>query len=200
LYNQTRKRTITPIEETWARFALWMAITVLVVIGGFYTFGSPFPVLHAYVQFPSLNFICAIPIAVLIFCVSRYNTWVSRILCGAGLVALGEISYSIYSVHTWTLRIFIRDPVSYSAPGAVDALFRVVLGIGLTLVVSTATYRLIELPGRTWLRGFFSRAAVSTFGARTANLREQLPGARQCVVAMGSLIVFTASCLAYQLN
>ena len=122
----------------------------------------------------ALNFLCAVPIAVLIFCVSRYPTRVSRFLCMSPLVLLGEISYSIYSVHTWTLRIFIRAPVDVTTAGVVDAVFRIALGIGVTLVLATATYRLIEIPGRTSLRRFFDQS--KRFGSRADNFRGQAPG------------------------
>jgi peptidoglycan/LPS O-acetylase OafA/YrhL len=115
------------------------------------------------------------------------------------LVALGEISYSIYSVHTWTLRIFIRDPVNFSPTAGADAIARIALGIGLTLVVATATYRLIEVRGRTWLRRFFERQSVICFGLRADNMRSEAPSIASCLAAAVSRCLFLGVCLTYQL-
>jgi peptidoglycan/LPS O-acetylase OafA/YrhL len=64
------------------------------------------------------------------------------------MVLLGELSYSIYVVHTWTLRIFIRPPQSYNPEIVWEAIYRIALAIALTVMVSTATYNLIEVPAR----------------------------------------------------
>lgn len=200
LYLQTRDRPITRSEERWSYFALGAALISLFAVGFFFLAERPFPRLHALVQFLTLNFLCAAPIAVLIFCVSRYPTWISRFLCTNQLVLLGEISYSIYSVHTWTLRIFIRDPVNVTNAGLVDAVFRIALGIGVTLMVATATYRLIEVPGRAGLRRLFHRSRTALFGLRADNFRGRAPGLASCWLATGSLSLFFAACLAYQLT
>jgi peptidoglycan/LPS O-acetylase OafA/YrhL len=199
LYLQTRERPISRREEQWSYLALGAALVVLLVIGVLFVVPNAFPGINDYLQFLALNFLCAIPIAVLIFCVSRYDTPVSRFLCLSQLVALGEISYSIYSVHTWTLRIFIRDPVNISPTAVADALVRIGLGIAVTLVVATATYRLIEVHGRTWLRRFFDRQTVNFFGLRADNLRARAPEIGSCVTAALSLCLFLGVCLAYQL-
>ena len=199
LYLKTRERPISRREAQWSYLALGVALVILLVIGVLFVMPDALPRISDYLQFLALNFLCAIPIAVLIFCVSRYDTWVSRFLCLSQLVALGEISYSIYSVHTWTLRIFIRDPVNFSSLGLADAIVRIGLGTAVTLVVATATYRLIEVGGRSWLRRFFDRQTVSLFGLRAANLRVQAPGIASCITATVSLCLFLGACLTYQL-
>ena len=200
MYLQTRDRPITQSEERWSSLALGAALISLFAVGFFFLAEHPFPRLHALVQFLAMNFLCAVPIAVLIFCVSRYPTALSRFLCMSQVVLLGEISYSIYSIHTWTLRIFLRDPINVSTAGVVDAVFRIALGIGVTLLLATATYRLIEVPGRARLRRFFDRSTVALFGLRAGNFRGQAPGVASCWLAMGSLILFLTACLAYQLS
>jgi len=199
LYLQTRERPVTRFEERWSYLALAAALASLVAAGFFFLSDQPFPRIHALVQFLAMNFLCAVPIAVLIFCVSRYPSGVSRFLCLGPLVLLGEVSYSIYSVHTWTLRIFERAPVEVTTLGVVDAVFRITLGIGLTLVLATATYRLIEVPGRAGLRRFFDRSTTALFGLRADNFRGQAPGLASRLLAVGSLGLFLAACLAYQL-
>jgi peptidoglycan/LPS O-acetylase OafA/YrhL len=117
------------------------------------------------------------------------------------MVLLGEMSYSIYAVHTWTLRIFLRDPSNLSLSEGADAAARIVLGIALTLVLSTATYRLIEIPGRARLRRFFAVAMARTMGSVSANTRgNRASPARDCAVALSSLLVFGGVILACQLR
>lgn len=199
LYLHIRERPVTRSEERWSHLALAAALICLFAAGVVFLSRPSFP-FHGIVQFLALNFLCAVPIGVLIFCVSRYPTGISRFLCLTPLVLLGEVSYSIYSVHTWTLRIFIRDPVNFTTLGAVDAVVRIALGIGLTLVLATATYRLIEVPGRARLRRFFDRSTMALFGPRANNFRGTAPGIASCFLATGSLVVFLAACLAYQLT
>ncbi len=199
LYLHVRDRPVTRTEGRWAYLALAAALTCLVAAGVIFLSKPTFP-FYGLVQFLALNFLCAVPIAVLIFCVSRYPTAMSRFLCMSQLVLLGEISYSIYSVHTWTLRIFIREPTHFTTAAAVDALVRIALGIAVTLVLATATYRLIEVPGRAGLRRFFDRGTAVLFGPRADNFRGGAPGVASCFLATGSLGLFLAICLAYQLT
>src|SRR5262249_23722438 len=50
-----------------------------------------------------------------------------------------------------------------------DAVLRIVVGIALTILVSAATYRLIEVPARQWLRGVVGKSLERRFGPRAAN-------------------------------
>ena len=60
------------------------------------------------------NFGCAVGLAVLIFCVSRYrSSTVALMLSTPLMVQLGDLSFSIYAVHTWTLRIFERPSMDF---------------------------------------------------------------------------------------
>jgi hypothetical protein len=46
-----------------------------------------------------------------------------------------------------------------------DAIYSVVCGIALTLTLSYATYTLIEIPGRRWVRGVLDGVILRLFGA-----------------------------------
>lgn len=135
------------------------SVAVGVALGWLLAFG----IVHAFggdgvgglislVHFLAFNFGCAIPIAVLIFCVSRYDGLLAKLLATPAIVWLGEISYSLYAVHPFTLRPFIRPPMPLDAIHGIDAVVRVAVGITFTLIVATATYRLIERPCRQYLR------------------------------------------------
>jgi peptidoglycan/LPS O-acetylase OafA/YrhL len=62
------------------------------------------------------------------------------------------------------LRIFEHALQPLTVFWALNAAFRVVVAIAFTLLVSYGTYRLIELPGRAWVRGALRRIIVRTFG------------------------------------
>jgi peptidoglycan/LPS O-acetylase OafA/YrhL len=159
-------------EYRWATVLLISALASLVGIGLLYLGIFALPTINAYVQFLALNFLCAPSIAVVLFCVARYDSPFSRAMSAPLLVALGETSYSIYLVHSWTLRIFERPPPNLTPLWAVDAIWRIVCGSGLTLIVSYGTYRLIELPGRIWLRRVLRVGIARVFDAQRLGPRQ----------------------------
>jgi peptidoglycan/LPS O-acetylase OafA/YrhL len=62
---------------------------------------------------------------------------------------------------------------------AFETVLRVSVAIAMTLIVAYATYRLVEVPGRMWLRRTFARWIAAVFGdvparapARAAPVRE----------------------------
>jgi len=108
---------------------------------------------------------------VLIFCVSRYrSSTVASMLSTPLMVRLGDLSFSIYAVHTWTLRIFERPSMDFRYGVEWEAVLRIVLAIALTLILSTATFRLIEVPARAWVRKIVARRLLRSFGPREANM------------------------------
>jgi hypothetical protein len=151
LFLQLSDRKITRAEWRLGQIVFWLSLCGLIAYGYFQRMGWPAAVAR-YGHFASENFGCAPEIAALIFCVSRYDTVFSRWLGGWLLVTLGETSYSIYIVHTWTLKLFARGPMPANTLTMFGGALRFVLGILFTLIVSSATYRLIEVPSRRWLR------------------------------------------------
>jgi peptidoglycan/LPS O-acetylase OafA/YrhL len=99
----------------------------------------------------SLTFACAAPMAFIIFYVARYPGLFTRLVSSKILVRLGDTSYSIYLVHALTLRIFFRSPSEFPA-STWDTVARILLAVLFTLGAAYGSYRLIEVPGRWWLR------------------------------------------------
>jgi peptidoglycan/LPS O-acetylase OafA/YrhL len=93
-----------------------------------------------------------VPLAVVIFYAGRYEGMTANFLALPVMVWLGEISYSLYVVHTWTLRPLIRPAISWNEIYQVDAILRVTMGIAFTIIVSAGTYMMIEQPARRYLR------------------------------------------------
>jgi hypothetical protein len=68
-----------------------------------------------------------------------------------------------------------------------EAAFRIVVAITLTLILSTATFRLIEVPARALLREVVARRLLRSFGPREANklaTAQSLFARREIVVGM----------------
>ncbi|HEX7969740.1 MAG TPA: acyltransferase [Stellaceae bacterium] len=79
---------------------------------------------------------------------------VARILSVPALVYLGEISYSLYMVHV-PIRMTLGKLVEPRLAGAASTAGAWVMGIGFclaTIATAAATYHVVELPARRWLR------------------------------------------------
>lgn len=152
LYVLLIDKPVSTIEHGIGVIVLWMALLLLLLLGYFSDAQISSSMLNHYLRFFILNFGCAVPIATVIFCVSRYDSIVNRLLSTSLLVSLGEISYSIYAVHTWTLRAFLRPTVDFNLTNGIEALIRIPVAIVFSIIMATATYRLIEVPCRRYLR------------------------------------------------
>jgi peptidoglycan/LPS O-acetylase OafA/YrhL len=156
LYMLLIGKPVSATEHEWGVVALWSALVALSLIGVFHVTSTSVPRLDHYIRFFTLNFGCAVPIATVMFCVSRYDSAVSRLLSTRPLVRLGEISYSIYAVHTWTLRAFLRPSVDFNLANGIEALIRIPVAMIFSTIMASATYRLIEMPCRRYLRSKLS--------------------------------------------
>ncbi len=145
-------KRISATERLCGGVALTVALAYLVLCGLVYRGAFNVPVVQEYVQFFALNFLCAPAIAIIMFCVARYDSIFARLMAARPLVALGETSYSIYLVHSWTLRLFERPAPPFTPYWAADTIWRMLCAVGFTLMVSYASYRLIEVPARSWVR------------------------------------------------
>ncbi len=162
---------VSPREARWGRILLNASLVFLVGFALVFMFKPFGETVAVYVSFLKQNFGCAIGLAVLIFCVSRYrSSTVASMLSTPLMVGLGDLSFSIYAVHTWTLRIFERPAMDFRYGVELEAALRIVLGVALTLILSTATFRLIEVPARAWLRKAVARRLLRSFGPREANM------------------------------
>jgi peptidoglycan/LPS O-acetylase OafA/YrhL len=147
-----RERKPSRNEIKVATFGLCAALALLVVSGLLYQGVVQTGKLNEYIHYLALNFLCAVPIAFILFYVARYDAPFTRVMASRSLVALGETSYSIYLVHTWTLRPFFRPAPVWNWVWGLETIVRIVVGILFTIVVAYGTYHLIEVPSRRWLR------------------------------------------------
>jgi hypothetical protein len=77
-------------EHSWGICALAVSLLSLLLISLIETGIFQIPVLDGYLQHLENSFLCAPPIAVILFCSARYQSWFSRFLSLPGLVLLGE--------------------------------------------------------------------------------------------------------------
>lgn len=156
-------KTAPSTRESRIGMSAMIASIAFLVWGGWawLHIGPPHPIVTKYMSFMCLNFGFAPALAIVMFCAARYESSVSRFLSCPEIVALGERSYSIYLVQAWTVNLVSRVPAQpFLWWTAGDALIRVLIGICATFVVADATYRLIEVPARRWIR---MRMNVSKF-------------------------------------
>jgi peptidoglycan/LPS O-acetylase OafA/YrhL len=158
LFLLLRDRPVSSTERNWGLCALYAALYLLLMYDVRYAMNVKHSAIQGVVNFFSMNFGCAVPIAVVIFCSARYRSPVTAFLSLPAVVWLGEISYSIYAVHTWTVRPFIRPTVAFNLVFGVDAVLRIAFAIAFTLIAATATYAIIEVPCRRYLRAKLMRS------------------------------------------
>jgi peptidoglycan/LPS O-acetylase OafA/YrhL len=174
-------RPVSLGEARWGRIILNVSLVFLVafsLVHVFRPFGSG---VAQYVDAVTLNFGLAVGIAALIFCVSRYRT-------------------STDAVHTYTLRIFERPSMDFRYGVELETAFRIVLAIALTLILSTATFRLIEVPARAWVRKIVAQRLLRSFGPREANMLAagQTYSARREIVVGMMFVAMIGALMAYQ--
>ena len=92
-------------------------------------------------------------LAILIFCVSRYDNRFSRFFSHAAFIAGGNASYSIYLFHLVVLSAFSRDaaPVT-SWPVALADLDRLLFAVMAIIGMGILSYQVLEVPMRRRLK------------------------------------------------
>jgi peptidoglycan/LPS O-acetylase OafA/YrhL len=171
LYARLSETKVSQSEERLGNYLAAASLIYLFVFAYIFLFRPFGPFAAEYIEGLKLNYGCALPIAFLIFCVSRYPaSLVAGILSTPLMILLGDLSYSIYTVHTWTLRIFERPEMTFRIGVGLEAAFRIALAVALTIILSSATYRLIEVPARGWLRRAVAQRLARAFGPREVNV------------------------------
>jgi peptidoglycan/LPS O-acetylase OafA/YrhL len=188
-------------EERWGRILLNASLVFLFGFAFVFMFKPFGGTVAVYVTLLKQNFGCAIGLAVLIFCVSRYrSSTVASMLSTPLMVQLGDLSFSIYAVHTYTLRIFERPSMDFRYGMELEAAFRIVLAIAVTLILSSATFRLIEVPARARIRKAVARRLLRSFGPREANMlpAEQKNSSDRETILGALFVAMIVALLAYQ--
>lgn len=197
LFMQLSDRPVGRREERIAGIFATLALGLLVAFSLSHVTGLPNAAVHKIEKFLALNVGTAFPIAVIMLCAARYASTLSRVLRSVTLVTLGELSYSIYVVHTFICWIFLRPaPYPVSTFSVIDAVSRIAIAIVMTLLMSYATYNLIEVPGRRKLRRLFDRGLALWFPPIA--LKEPQFGWKRIAWSVVALASFAAVLAFYQ--
>jgi peptidoglycan/LPS O-acetylase OafA/YrhL len=133
-------KPISSKELFWSRVALALAIAAVIFLMIFdQPYLIPFRYASGYIPF----------FTVIIFCLARYRTLLSRFLSTKLLILLGEASYSFYLWHEVFLITNLDTIINLPQP--LSFLF----GIGIFLVVvlvSIITFKFLETPARKLIR------------------------------------------------
>lgn len=133
-------RPVGARELAWGRVALALAIAAVIFLMIFdQPYMTPFRYAAGYIPF----------FTIIVFCLARYRTRLSRFLSTKFLILLGEASYSFYMWHEVVL-ISNLDRFT-TIPRPLSYLF----GFGLfvvTALISIASFKLIETPSRKLIR------------------------------------------------
>jgi peptidoglycan/LPS O-acetylase OafA/YrhL len=112
----------------------------------------------------------------LMFYFSRYRSRIGQLLASRAAVAAGDASYSIYLIHPFVLIAASRLIDPQSDIGGQLGFF--VLSAGSAVLISLATFRIIELPAKRWLRRHLSNGLLRRGTATSGNLLRRGTGAR----------------------
>src|SRR5580704_5204634 len=201
IYTVLAARPVSPREQRWGLILLGASLIFLFGFSYVFMFRPFGGYVAGYVSVLKENFGSAIGLAVLIFCVSRYrSSTVAKMLSTPLMVRLGDLSFSIYAVHTFTLRIFERPLQDFRYGVELEAALRIALGVALTLILSTATFRLIEVPARARVRKAVARRLLRRFGPREANMlpAEEIFSSDREIVIGTLFVALIGVLLAYQ--
>jgi peptidoglycan/LPS O-acetylase OafA/YrhL len=107
-----------------------------------------------FLTFLHMNFGFAVPVALLLFGLVRYQTILSRALSCGWMLACGDASYSIYLLHLLIIPNAGLDilPIGQSSALTSIVLLRMIVTITVIIGFSLLVYRVVESPARRFLR------------------------------------------------
>ncbi|MES9996755.1 acyltransferase family protein [Desulfovibrio aminophilus] len=123
-----------------------------------------------YIQFIRQNFLLAPMISMLMLSLLLCKTAINKIYTSKLMIMLGEASFSIYIIQTWTLKLFLPHLAPYSGTFLpAQWASRVVVAMTYSIVIALGTYKVIELPAKQFLRNLSLQyqSIVTYFGVVT---------------------------------
>jgi peptidoglycan/LPS O-acetylase OafA/YrhL len=164
LFLEIRSRKPSPREEGAARALACVALVAIVAMPFLFQFGSGLSEFYRAFDV-MLRALPVLPMSYLLFHASRYRRALGTLLDWWPIVAIGELSYSMYLLHPFVIGIIAVKVVPWTGLGALpyDARFWsiLLLTVFAVIAVSAITFGVVERPARQWLRG-----KLSSKGAR----------------------------------
>ncbi|MFK8182977.1 MAG: acyltransferase family protein [Phormidesmis sp.] len=153
LYNLYTERWGYHLPWKWITLAAWLSAIVSSVLLNGAKGTSP---LSAAQMSGQLNALWLTPLfALSIYALAWEKGYVAKLFSTRLMQSGGHISYALYLTHFLCL-ILLRKALPASEVASANMLFRVALLAGylaIMVVVAILTYRLIEEPGRNWMKG-----------------------------------------------
>ncbi|WP_246158773.1 acyltransferase family protein [Reyranella soli] len=139
------RATLVPLPSTVARLASELGLIGLITVQGLTIAGR---LDHSNDALPAAIATVGLLIG------ARSGSIANRLLSGRAIVYLGTISYSLYLFHPIIppMALHNRFFETYSTQAAAFHAVNFVSSIGLAIIFATGVYRLIEVPGRQWIR------------------------------------------------
>lgn len=161
LYLVTCEREVTKTEASLGRAALVLGLFSV----GIVTFLMYAENGWTFVRKLNTNFGLAPSAAVIVFCLARYRSWFAWLMSTRPLLALGEASYSIYLLHVLVIISVYRIGLGPERGRALEtwigvlplAVVRYAVTVAIVCVVAMLSYRIVEVPARSWLRTLRAR-------------------------------------------
>lgn len=147
--------------EVQSDLARYLPSTALVLIVALALLPEAYPTSGA-LKVLGRNFLLAPGFALLLYAIARPDNVIARILGSAGLVWLGEVSYSVYLLHPFIPRMIDVTYNAYPVTLASTTLYLANLAMGgfALAALSWGMYSLLEMPARRVLRRVGERAAL----------------------------------------
>lgn len=150
--------SVIPVSKREQVMGFMLTISSLLFIGITHHYIWQPPAGHAWMTDLHRNYGFAPGFALLIFCCVRYQNSVTKVLSCWPILLGGEISYSLYLLHTLIIDFITAHVSGYLA--ATHFVVNYLLITAAILVVSTVSYRVIEAPSRRLLRKWLQRPAT----------------------------------------
>jgi len=154
-YRTLEQRQPSTREQIVGRHLPYLALMIALGVYLIMFFPShPLP----FLTFLHMNFGLAVPVALLLFGLARYQTILSRVLSCGWMVACGDASYSIYLLHILIIPSAGLDvfPIGQSSALTSIILVRMIIVIAVVIGFSLLVYRIVESPARRVLRRILS--------------------------------------------
>ncbi len=166
IFMQMRSQEASLKEQKIGTVVLCSSIVFAFALNVFYTWAmmQKGPV-HI---FGGLLFSCGMAplLAAVLFCISRYKTFLTKTLCFWPFLLCGEATYSLYLLHTFiTMSLRWESAPVVNAWIGVGDVMRFCMGVLISVGFSLVTWRIIEVPAREWVRNKFTAKARTNLEA-----------------------------------
>ncbi|MBI2707530.1 MAG: acyltransferase [Proteobacteria bacterium] len=158
IFINLRQKPISRWENKISSFLLGLSLIYILIAYAFMFTNNTSNTFHHFVKFSHYNWGLSPALTIIIFCCARYQNAFSQFMATPIFVKLGDASYSLYLLHALVFSIALRFGFvsSFSPP------LKFVVLVFSALVASVASYHIIEVPCRSFLRNKLLKKKLAT--------------------------------------